>query len=121
MDRSEDSFALIGAGPMGLAAAKLMVELGLPFQGFEMHDDVGGLWDIDGPRSTMYESAQLISSKRMTEFTDLPMRDDVAEYPSHRELRAYFRAFADHFDLRRHYHFGAEVLECAPLGGDGDG
>ena len=54
MNRSEDCIALIGAGPMGLAAAKLMAQLGLPFQGFEMHDDVGGLWDIDGPRSTMY-------------------------------------------------------------------
>ena len=64
MNRSEDCIALIGAGPMGLAAAKLMAQLGLPFQGFEMHDDVGGLRDIDGPRSTMYESAHLISSKK---------------------------------------------------------
>lgn len=121
MNRSEDCIALIGAGPMGLAAAKLMAQLGLPFQGFEMHDDVGGLWDIDGPRSTMYESAHLISSKRMTEFADFPMADYVAEYPSHKELLRYFADFADHFDLRSRYHFGAEVLECIPLGSDGDG
>lgn len=31
MNRSEDCIALIGAGPMGLAAAKLMAQLGLPF------------------------------------------------------------------------------------------
>jgi len=48
-----DRFALIGAGPMGLAAAKVMTEQGISFQGFELHSDVGGLWDIDAPRSTM--------------------------------------------------------------------
>lgn len=59
-----DRFALIGAGPMGLAMAKLLKEQGIPFQGFELHSDVGGLWDIDAPQSTMYETAHLISSKR---------------------------------------------------------
>lgn len=121
MDNTRDSFALIGAGPMGLAAAKVLKEQGIAFQGFELHDDVGGLWDIDAPRSTMYETAHLISSARMTEFTDFPMPDDVAEYPSHRDMKQYFAAFADHYDLRRHYRFGAEVLSCTPLGDTGDG
>jgi hypothetical protein len=31
---------------------------------------VGGLWDIDSPPSTVYESAHLISSQRTTEFAD---------------------------------------------------
>ncbi|MGX9350843.1 flavin-containing monooxygenase [Shimia sp. W99] len=118
---TREQFALIGAGPMGLAAAKVLVEQGIAFQGFELHSDVGGLWDIEAPRSTMYESAHLISSKTMTEFADFPMAETVAEYPSHREMAAYFRAFADHFDLRKHYRFGAEVLETSPLGRDGEG
>jgi cation diffusion facilitator CzcD-associated flavoprotein CzcO len=121
MSDTRDKYALVGAGPMGLAAAKVLSEQGVPFQGFEMHSDVGGLWDIDGPRSTMYDSAHLISSRRMTEFADFPMRDEVADYPSHRELKRYFRDFAAHFDLYRHYRFNAEVLRCVPLGGSGDG
>lgn len=121
MAETLQQFALIGAGPMGLASAKVLAEQGIAFQGFELHSDVGGLWDIDNPKSTMYESAHLISSRRMTEFTDFPMRDDVAEYPSHREMKRYFSDFADHFDLRRHYHFNAEVLRTEPLGKDGDG
>ncbi len=84
----------------------------LPFQGFEAHTDVGGLWNIGNPRSTVYESAHLISSKRMTEFTEFPMADSVADYPSHRELLAYFQAFADHFDLRHHFRFGVRVRSC---------
>lgn len=114
-------FALIGAGPMGLAMAKVLNEQGIPFQGFELHSDVGGLWDIDAPHSTMYESAHLISSKRMTEFTDFPMETAVAEYPSHKEMRSYFRDFARHFDLYKDYAFNCEVLSCDPLGQAGEG
>jgi hypothetical protein len=118
---TRDKFALIGAGPMGLAAAKVLGEQGIAFDGFELHSDVGGLWDIDAPRSTMYESAHLISSRTMTEFADFPMREDVADYPSHREMARYFRDFADHFGLRRHYRFNTEVTRLEPLGGDGEG
>ncbi|MEM5542433.1 NAD(P)-binding domain-containing protein [Sulfitobacter sp. AS92] len=121
MGDAQGRLALIGAGPMGLATAKLLVEHAVPFQGFELNSDVGGLWDIDAPRSTMYETAHLISSKKMTEFADFPMREDVAEYPSHREMRRYFQDFAAHFDLNKHYHFGAEVVSCTPLGGPDDG
>ena len=121
MGTAHKRLALIGAGPMGLAAAKILAEQGMEFQGFELNSDVGGLWDIEGPRSTMYESAHLISSKRMTEFADFPMRDEVAEYPSHRELKKYFQDFAEHFDLNRHYKFGAEVISCTPLGAENEG
>lgn len=117
--RPEECLALIGAGPMGLAMAKTLIEQGLPFQGFELADDVGGLWNIDAPRSTMYETAHLISSKGMTEFADFPMRRDTAEYPSHREMKTYFQDFAKAFDLYRHFHFGTEVLRTAPLDGGG--
>ncbi len=121
MAETHQQFALIGAGPMGLAAAKTLVAQGIDFQGFESHSDVGGLWDIENLKSTMYESAHLISSKRMTEFTDFPMRESVAEYPSHREMRQYFRDFARQFDLRRHFRFNTEVLRTEPLGDDGAG
>ena len=108
---TQDQIALIGAGPSGLAGARNLQKLGIPFQGFEAWTDVGGLWNIENPRSTVYESAHLISSKRMTEFSEFPMADSVADYPSHRELLTYFRAFADHFDLKRHFHFGVRVLK----------
>lgn len=104
-----EHYALIGAGPMGLACARNLQRFEIPFTGFELHKDVGGLWDIENPHSTVYESAHLISSKGRTEFTEFPMAEEVADYPSHRELRNYFRAFADHFDLRRHYRFETAV------------
>lgn len=114
-------YALIGAGPMGLAAAKTLIEQNIDFQGFELHSDVGGLWDIDGPKSTMYETAHLISSKKMTEFSDFPMEESVAEYPSHHALKGYFRAFADYYGIREKYLFGVEVISARPLGEPGEG
>lgn len=112
---THEQIALIGAGPSGLAGARNLRKLGIAFQGFEAHGDVGGLWDIDNPRSTVYHSAHLISSKKTTEFTEFPMPDAVADYPSHRELHRYFRAFADRFDLRRHFRFGTRVLRVEPV------
>lgn len=112
--------ALIGAGPSGLAGARNLQKLGIPFQGFEAWSDVGGLWNIRNPRSTVYESAHLISSKRTTEFTEFPMPDDVADYPSHRELSRYFSDFADHFGLRQHYRFDTPVQRIEPVGDSPD-
>ena len=112
---TQQQIALIGAGPSGLAGARNLQKLGIAFQGFEAHADVGGLWNIENPRSTVYESAHLISSKRMTEFTEFPMAEHVADYPSHRELLDYFRAFARHFDLHRHFRFNTRVLKVEPV------
>lgn len=82
--------------------------------GFETHDDVGGLWDAGSSTSTMYESAHLISSKRMTEFKEFPMRDEVADYPHHAVLRDYFRDFAAAFELYERYQFKTTVLSATP-------
>ncbi|MEE4250041.1 MAG: NAD(P)-binding domain-containing protein [Alcanivoracaceae bacterium] len=103
-------YAVIGAGPMGLATARNLKKYNIPFTGFEIHSDVGGLWDINSPTSTMYESAHLISSKRMTEFSEFPMPDEVAIYPHHLQMAKYFRDYAKHFGLYKHYEFSTEVL-----------
>ena len=114
---TDDPYAIIGAGPSGLAAARNLSRLDIPWTGYELGDEVGGLWNIDGPRSTVYESAHLISSRTTTEFTEFPMKDTVADYPSHRELLDYFRDFADHFALRDGFSFGTEVERIEPEAG----
>jgi hypothetical protein len=106
---------------MGLAMARNLVVHGIAFDGFELAQGVGGLWDIDAPHSTMYQSAHLISSRTMTEFAEFPMKVGTADYPSHRVLRAYFEDFARHFGLMDHYRFGAEVIAARPLGRSGEG
>lgn len=111
-------YAVIGAGPMGLAVARNLDRQGIAFTGFELHSDVGGLWDIDNPHSTMYETAHLISSKTTTEFAEFPMPRGVATYPRHDAMCRYFRSYARHFDLMRHYEFSTRVIGMKR---DGDG
>lgn len=57
MNPHSTPYAVIGAGPAGLAAARNPDKLSIPFVGFEMGKTVGGLWIIDNSRSTMYQSA----------------------------------------------------------------
>ncbi|WP_067522739.1 flavin-containing monooxygenase [Endozoicomonas ascidiicola] len=104
-------YAIIGAGPMGLCTARRLSQYQIPWIGFEIHDNVGGLWDIDNPTSTMYNSAHLISSKKQTEFTDFPMNDEVPTYPAHHHLKTYFQDYARHFDLYKGYRFGHKVID----------
>jgi cation diffusion facilitator CzcD-associated flavoprotein CzcO len=112
------SYAIIGAGPAGLAAARNLAKLKLPFVGFELGPTVGGLWNIDNPRNTMYRSAHLISSKRMTAFKECPMARNAADYPRHTEVFIYFQPYASHFGMAERYRFNTEVIALAPIDDD---
>ena len=114
---NQQRYAIIGAGPSGLSAARALQRAGLAFDGYEASRGVGGLWDIENPRSTMYESAHLISSRTTTQFAEFPMRSS-ADYPSHRTLIRYFRDFAEHFGLTERFRFDTKVTA---LERDGDG
>ncbi len=109
MKRMLDTYAIIGAGPSGLAMARNFQKHKIPYIGFESHSSVGGLWDINNKHSSVYKSAHLISSKKKTEFTEYPMKDNVADYPSHTELCSYFNDFADHFKLKENFNFNSLV------------
>ncbi|GAA3897448.1 flavin-containing monooxygenase [Microbacterium invictum] len=113
----EQRVAIIGAGPSGLSAARALQRAGIAFDGYEASAGVGGLWDIDNPRSTMYESAHLISSRTTTQFAEFPMGTD-ADYPSHKVLIRYFRDFADHFGLTGRFRFDTKVTAVTR---DGEG
>jgi hypothetical protein len=102
------SYAVIGAGPSGLAVMRALQKAGIAATGFEASHGVGGLWDITNPRSTVYASAHLISSRTTTEFAEFPMDTDV-DYPGHRLLKRYFDDYADAFRLRERYRFGTRV------------
>lgn len=108
------TWAVIGAGPHGLAATKALLQLGVQVQAFERASDVGGNWNYNGVSSRVYESTHLISTKPFTQFPDFPMPDAYPDYPSHWQVHAYMGAYADHFGLRERIRFGTEVVGVVP-------
>ncbi|MBF6214730.1 NAD(P)-binding domain-containing protein [Nocardia puris] len=114
----EQAVAVVGAGPAGLSAARMLRLHGIDYDHFERHTDVGGLWDIDNPGTPMYESAHFISSRDVSGFYDFPMPGHFGDYPSRRQILEYTRNFADTFGLRHGIEFGTAVDSVVA---DGDG
>ncbi|MET0455698.1 MAG: NAD(P)-binding domain-containing protein [Mycobacterium sp.] len=100
---------IIGAGPAGLSAARALKRLGIPYDQYERHSDVGGIWDLDNPGTPMYESAHFISSRKTSGFFDFPMPESFPDYPGNRQILAYTRDFADAFGLREAIRFDCPV------------
>lgn len=111
-------YCIVGAGPGGLLAARSLRLAGLPYDQFERHGDVGGIWDIENPGTSMYESAHFISSKHTSGFFGLPMPVDYPDYPDHRQILAYIRDFAVRFGLREAITFNTAVVRAVPVGPD---
>lgn len=104
-----EATCIIGAGPGGLSAARALKAQGLPYEQFERHTDVGGLWDMDNPGSPIYESAHFISSRDLSGFMGFPMPKHFPDYPSHRQILSYVRSFANAYGLRGAIRLGTGV------------
>jgi cation diffusion facilitator CzcD-associated flavoprotein CzcO len=116
-DRSS-KYCIIGGGSSGLAALKNFRQLGIPCDCLERNDDVGGNWYYGKPGSSVYASTHLISSKRLTEYTDFPMPREWPDFPSRELAWEYLRNYAKHFGLYDAIEFNTSVDRAEP---DGDG
>lgn len=108
---------IVGAGPAGLSAARALRRLGIPYDQYERHSDVGGIWDLDNPGTPMYESAHFISSRKTSGFFDFPMPEAFPDYPSNRQILRYTRDFATAYGLRAAIRFDTAV-EAVERDGD---
>lgn len=105
---------VIGAGPSGLTVGKALKARGLPYDCFEKSDDVGGNWYFGNPNglSSAYRMLHIDSSKQRSQFADFPMPAEYPHFPHHSQILAYFRSYADHFQLRDAIHFRTSVEHC---------
>ena len=101
---------IIGAGPVGLAHAKALTLAGIPYDQIEADDDVGGNW-----YHGVYETAHIISSKKVTEFKDYPMPDHYPDFPSAQNMYDYIKDYAEHFDLEKNIEFNTKVIYVRPI------
>ena len=108
---------IIGAGPSGITALKNLLDEGIDAVSYDRNNQVGGNWiySEDESHSSVFETTHIISSKTLSQYEDFTFDDfdsDVADYPSHDELRRYFQAYAKHFQLYKHIQFETLVIHC---------
>lgn len=113
--------AIIGCGPSGITALKNILDQGIEAVAFDRNTEVGGNWiyDENESHSSVFETTHIISSKYLSQYEDFTFDDfdpEVADYPSHDELRRYFQAYAKHFGLYPFIRFETLVLHCEWIG-----
>ncbi len=105
-----DKHLVIGAGFVGLGMAQALKAAGIPYDQVDASDAIGGNW-----YHGVYETAHIISSRKITQFTHFPMPDDYPDFPSAQNMRDYLNAFANQFDLRQHIELNRTVNYVQPI------
>ena len=120
---SAGTVAVIGAGASGLCTAKHLIEAGLDVTVYEIGTQVGGLWCYgnDSGRSSAYRTLHINTARNMTNFSDFRFRDDVQRFPSHWDMHAYLKEYAEHFGVMERIAFESEVVAVTPAFAPGPG
>jgi len=102
---------IIGAGPTGFSTAKRLKDHGIPYDCFELSDEIGGTWYYKNPNglSACYDSLHIDTSKWRLAFEDFPVPADWPDFPHHAQLFQYFKDYVDHFGLRETITFNTGV------------
>jgi hypothetical protein len=107
---TKDKHLIIGAGFVGLGMAQALKAADIPYDQIDASDKIGGNW-----YHGVYETAHIISSRKVTQFTHFPMPDDYPDFPSAQNMLDYLNAFADHFDLRGQIELNRTVNYVRPV------
>ncbi|HET9160927.1 MAG TPA: NAD(P)/FAD-dependent oxidoreductase, partial [Caulobacteraceae bacterium] len=109
---------IIGAGCSGFTTAKRLKDAGIPYDCFEMSDEIGGNWYYKNPNgmSACYESLHIDTSKWRLAFEGFPVPADWPDFPHHAQLFQYFKDYVDHFGLRETITFNTAVTHAERTG-----
>ena len=100
---------VIGAGPGGIAAAKVLIEDGFDVIVFDKYDEVGGIWGA----GRCYAGLHNQSVRGVFEYADLPNRLHMAGAA---ETRQYIEEYATRFGVLDRIRFGTEVVSVRQEG-----
>lgn len=107
---TSDKHLIIGAGFVGLGMAQALQAANIPYHQVDASDNIGGNW-----YHGVYQTAHIISSRRITQFTHFPMPKDYPDFPSSQQMRDYLNAFADRFELRQNIELNRSVSYVRPI------
>ncbi|EFW20968.1 hypothetical protein D8B26_002753 [Coccidioides posadasii str. Silveira] len=103
---------VIGAGGLGLAALKNLVETGFDVTVFERASYIGGLWHVttDPDQTSVLPQTRAVLTKYSVAYTDFPMSEESDRFPTAAQMCEYVEAYAKHFDLHRHIRLNTTVV-----------
>lgn len=106
-------FVIIGAGMAGMLAGIRLNERGnTDFTIYEKGDSVGGTW-----RENHYPGLACDTPAHSYTYSFATNPEWSAFYAPGPEIRAYFEAIADRYDLKKQIVFNAEIASCKFEGG----
>ncbi|MFS8203327.1 flavin-containing monooxygenase (plasmid) [Streptomyces sp. CWNU-52B] len=103
---------VVGAGPGGIVAAKVLLENGFDVTVLDKYRQVGGIWSAEG----CYDGLANQSAPRVFEFADLPNRLCFAGAV---DTQRYLETYARTFGVLDHVRPGTEVISVQPVDGPG--
>ncbi|KAI0676500.1 FAD/NAD-P-binding domain-containing protein [Trametes maxima] len=114
------SICVIGAGPAGLAAVKIIRDSqqfkdGLwTVTAFEARDNIGGIWlsappTGDPPPTPLYDSLTTNLPHPVMAYPSLPFPPGTALFPPASTVLKYMEAYAAHFELTPHIRLATPV------------
>lgn len=101
---------IIGAGFVGLGIAQALKTAEIPYDQVDASDEIGGNW-----YHGVYETAHIISSKKVTQFPQFPMPKHYPDFPSAQQILDYLHAFADSFQLTQNIELNQKVTDVRPV------
>ncbi|KAL1946239.1 hypothetical protein VTO73DRAFT_15366 [Trametes versicolor] len=122
-DAQEKRICVIGAGPSGLGAIKIVKDAPEFKAGkwtvtaFEARETLGGVWNpapadptaAEPPLTALYDSLTTNTPHPLMSYTSYPFPPETPLYPPAPTVLAYLHLYAEKFDLLPHIRFGTSV------------
>ncbi|KAI0631070.1 FAD/NAD(P)-binding domain-containing protein [Trametes polyzona] len=119
----EKNICVIGAGPSGLGAVKIIKDAPEFKAGkwavtaFEAREKLGGVWnpapaDVDPPLTALYDSLTTNTPHPLMSYTSYPFPPETPLYPPAGVVLTYLQDYAKEFDLLPHIRFNTAVLSA---------
>ncbi|KAK9234245.1 flavin monooxygenase-like protein [Lipomyces kononenkoae] len=107
----KQSVAVIGAGAVGLATLKNLLEEDFDVTAYDKRQSIGGVWDFN--ENINYTSTLPATTSNVSKFkncfTDFPIPDDMPVYLTSSQVHEYLQSYATQFDLYRHIRLNTMV------------
>lgn len=105
---------IIGAGSSGITTARMLQKNNIPFDWYEMSNQLGGNWYYKNPNgmSSCYQSLHIDTSKNVLQFDEFPLPENAPDYLHHSDIFDYLNRYVDFCHLREHITFNTQVTHA---------